>query len=268
MLIADFDPNKLKNEVLKDTKLTDVQVLGATNFIDYLEKYHRDSKYEDKKAEENERKVREDIEEKIEEARRSNLTLPSYVLNVIADKETRDSLKKIEEKENSMKAKKSYGFSFKPIKLVVKSKMGLKELAAFTNVVSDELHNIHFLCKGDSFFRAHEFAEELYDKFNEFYDYLQEAVLMTSDSIIPLGKSKQYLSEDFIMSSGEEFYSGKEVYSKLKDICEQYLIRANEVCNNLNDEDYIDKGIKVKLEDFISEIGLLINYKLKSPLKR
>jgi hypothetical protein len=91
---------------------------------------------------------------------------------------------------------------------------------------------------------------------------------MTSDSIIPLGKSKQYLSEDFIMSSGEEFYSGKEVYSKLKDICEQYLIRANEVCNNLNDEDYIDKGIKVKLEDFISEIGLLINYKLKSPLKR
>ena len=155
---------------------------------------------------------------------------------------------------------------FVPIKLSLKPIYGLRELAALTNVVGDELHNIHFLCKGYHFIRAHEFAEELYDKFNEFYDYLQEAVLMKSDSIIPLGKSNSYLPESIKMSEGNEFYTKDLAYSKMKSLCDYYLVKANEVCNSLIDECPIDKGIKVKIEDFISDLGLLVNYKLKSIL--
>ena len=62
-------------------------------------------------------------------------------------------------------------------------KFNLSQLAQYTSVFYFNMRTVHFLTEGENFLEIHEYAQELYEQAEDYYDDLIETSLSYQESI-------------------------------------------------------------------------------------
>lgn len=66
------------------------------------------------------------------------------------------------------------------------SKKSLKELAQYAAVFYFNMRTVHFKTCGKSFLELHEYAQELYEQGEEYYDDLVETAISFNEEVVPM----------------------------------------------------------------------------------
>jgi len=127
-------------------------------------------------------------------------------------------------------------------------------------LVSNDIHYIHFMAKGEDFDKIHLLAEEYYKQLEEETDFLYELAIEYEQPIVNYSSALKQIKDYDIEE--EDQYDYEDAVHLIMFKLELYVDCLIELQKKVQEED-----VKSKLDDIIRKWNKEINYKLKRRMK-